>query len=311
MMYLIVGENGYQRVLAVQKITAATKLMPEKYDGATLSEAQLADCIAGATLFSTKRLVIITDLSSNKPVWDKLHDWVGRVSDDTTLVLVEAKPDKRTKTYKALVKAGTLIMAEPWTDRQVNEAVRWASERAKERGATITAAQAQQIVMRSMQASERPGAFIIDQQLVDNALQALSLLDEINDDAIAAVLPDSAAESVFELMDTALSGDTERTKALLTSLHACADPYMVQGFLVSQWAQLMALKLSGEDPATVAERIGSSPFVLRKLHKHSAALSQARAKELTELLASLDIRLKTTGMEPWVAVDRFIGALTT
>lgn len=310
MIYLIVGENMYQRAAELHKIVAVSGLTLEKYDGAELTEAQLADCIAGATLFSDERLVAITDLSSNKSAWDSLGSWTERVSPDTTLVLLEAKPDKRTKTYKALVKASTVITADHWTDRQIDMAVTWTVRRAKELGFGLAQPQARQIVNRTLQAGDRPGAFIINQQLLDNALRALSLLDDVTDEAVATVLPESTADNVFELLETALDGNAARTNALLGNLHASADPYMVFGLITSQWSQLAALKLSGEGPDALAGAIGSSPYVLKKLHKYAIRLSHTEVKELTVLLASLDVRLKTTGMEPWIAVDRFIGALS-
>lgn len=311
MMYLIIGENGYKRTEALAAITAKVGLRPEKYDGTELTEGQLADCIAGATLFASERLVIINELSSNKSLWEKLSEWVARVSVDTELVLIDAKPDRRTKAYKTLAKAGTVIAAEQWTERDTGDAAAWVGGRAKELGMKLTAAQVAQMVSRATLPTDRPGAFVIDQQLLSNALEALALMDTITDDAIMAVLPESSTDNVFELLEAALRKDTERVKGMLYKLHMSADPYMVFGLVTSQWSQLAALKLSGETPDTLAHEIEASPYVLRKLATYTAQLSMEQVADYTKLLAGLDIRLKTTGLEPWVAVDRFIGALAT
>lgn len=309
MIHLIVGTDVYKRRQIVHKLLAATPLELEKFDGQNLTENQLADCIAGATLFSNERLVIISDLSANKPLWDKLADWTGRVSSDTTLILVESSVDKRTKAYKTITKAATLHVADPWTDRQTGDAVRWVMERAKALGMVLNNAQAGNLVARATAAGERPGAYTIDQQQLEGALQSLSVLDTVTDDAITAVLPESSADNVFELMDVALGGNAARTMQLLHNLHATADPYMTLGYVESQWTQLAALKVAGESPDALAAKIGASPYILKKLQKHAAAMTHARVSELTKLLASLDIKTKTTGVEPWVVVDRFIGEL--
>lgn len=309
MIHLVIGNDAYKRRQIVQKITTSTKLTPEKFDGAELTENQLADCVAGATLFSAERLVIISDLSHNKLLWDKLADWVGRVSSDTTLVLIESNVDKRTKAYKTVSKAAALHAADPWTERQTGEAVRWVAARAQQLGAVLSNQQAGMLVTSATATGDRPGAYIIDQQQLEGALQSLSVLDKITDDAIAAVLPESSADNVFELMDVALGGNKTRVVQLLHNLHATADPYMTFGFLASQWAQLAALKVAGESPDILAAKIGVSPYILKKLQPHAAKLTTARVRELTELLAGLDIKTKTTGVEPWVAVDRFIGEL--
>ena len=65
----------------------------------------------GASLFHETRLVVLRQLSEHKELWAKLGEWARDVSADTTLVLVETKPDKRTKAYKALTRAGEVRRA--------------------------------------------------------------------------------------------------------------------------------------------------------------------------------------------------------
>lgn len=309
MNYLITGENIYKRREALKKITAATQLAPERYDGQELTENQLADCIAGGTLFSAQRLVIINELSVNKQLWDKMAEWLNRISQDTTLVLIEPKPDRRTRAYKTLSKAFTLVVAEHWTDRQLGEAMRWLADLAKQNDVKLTPDQLQQIISRSMMPGDRPGAYIIDQQVLANSMETLSLLDKVGDDSIDAVLPASNLDNVFELLDAALSGNKSRINELMANLHATADPYMTLGFVMSQWAQLVALRVSGEQPDILAARIGVSSFVIKKLQKHANAMAYPRLKELTELLARLDVQSKTTGADPWSLLARFVGEL--
>lgn len=309
MIHLVVGHDVYKRRQAVSNIIDAAHLTPEKFDGVDLTENQLADCIAGATLFSNKRFVIIGDLSSNKALWDKLADWIPRVSDDTTLVLVEPGVDKRTKAYKTIAKAASVHTADPWTDRQTGDAVRWVMARAKELGTVLNGKQAGELVVRATAMGDRPGSYTIDQQQLEGALQSLSVLDAVTDDAISVVLPESSADNVFELIDVALGGNKTRVMQLLHNLHATADPYMTLGYIISQWSQLVALKIANESPDVLAAQIGASPFILKKLQKHAAVLPYSRVKQLTNLLAKLDVKTKTTGIDPWVATDRFIGEL--
>ena len=310
MIYLIVGDNIYKRRQALAKITASTGLEPERYDGIDLTENELADCIAGATLFSSERLVVINELSANKLLWDRLAEWLYRVSAETTLVLIEPKPDRRTKAYKALSKGSSVIIADSWTDRQTGEAVRWLSALAKEKGVVLTSAQVQEIVNRALIPADRPGVYMIDQQVLANTVDALSLAGEVTGDSIDAVLPASNVDNVFELLDAALGSNAARTQELLVNLHATADPYMTLGFVMSQWAQLVALKVSRESPEALSSRIGASPFVVKKLQRHADNLSPGRVKQLTDLLARLDVQSKTTGADPWNLLARFIGELS-
>ena len=308
-IYLVVGEDAYKQRQAVNNIKAQVTCEPETYDGAQIDENQLADIIAGATLFSAQRLVIIHELSENKAIWDKLASWVNRVTSDTTLVLLERKPDRRTKTYKTIAKAATVMSVDMWTDRQQFEAVQWAVQRATELGAPLTRSQVVMLVSRAIHQSEKPGSYTIDQQQLENALQSLSALDVVTDESIGAVLPESHADNVFELLETALSGNVKRTEQLLYNLRTTADPYMTFGLLSSQWVNIAAIKLTTAPLDVLAGELSVSPYVLKKLQPYAQAMSVVIVKQRTRLLAELDTKQKTTGLEPWVAVDRFIGEL--
>lgn len=311
MIYLIVGENSYIREQELSGLVGRAASKPEIYDGSELTAPQLADCIAGGTLFAQERVVVIRDLSTNKALWETLSEWLSRVSDTTQLVLIEAKPDKRTKAYKALAAASKVIAADYMDERKRGDAVAWAKAHAKSLGVPVTSEQVGMIVSRATIPAERPGGAIIDQKLIDTALRTLSLLDAVTNDDISTLMPESLAENVFELLETALRGDNERTKALLGALQASADGYMVFGVLTSQWCQLAALKVSGASPDTLSSSIGSSAYVMRKLQPYTRLFNDLQLRGITTLLANLDVRMKTTGADPWTMIDRFIGELCT
>ncbi len=312
MIYLITGEDTYKQRQAVNSIIAASTVPAETVDGSECTENQLADIIAGATLFSTERLVVLYNTSENPAVWGRLGDWVDRVSSDTTLVLVEAKPDKRTKAYKIISKVATLRAADPWTERHVNTARAWVVQRAAELGASLDNRQADELVARATGQGARPGSISINQQQLENALQSLAVLDTITDDAIAAVLPESSVNNIFTLIGVALGGNRARVQELLRQLHVTADPYMALGYLASQWSQLAAIKVSGEKrPEVIAGQLGVTPYAVKNLQPMADALSYERVRALTLLLAALDSKAKSTGGDPWAIVDRFVGELAT
>jgi len=102
MIYLFTGENHGALEPAVQKIVTTSGLTPEKLAGDELSENGLVDALTATTLFADKRLVVIRRLSENKSLWNKLPDYLARLSDDITLILIEPNVDKRTTVFKTL-----------------------------------------------------------------------------------------------------------------------------------------------------------------------------------------------------------------
>ena len=140
MIYLIHGENAYLQEVELQKITKATDVAPERIDVDALSLNTLADLVRGGSLFATKRLVVIRELSSDAMLFGRLAEWAGEVPDETTIVLLERKLDKRTKAYKAIIKAATVITADSLTERDVRMAVEWLRTVAKQYNVSLSSA---------------------------------------------------------------------------------------------------------------------------------------------------------------------------
>ena len=71
----------------------------EIIEGADLTPADLPSIFLGNSLFSDKRTILIRDFTTNKPVYDKLPDYLGTPHD---IAILELKIDKRSATYKIL-----------------------------------------------------------------------------------------------------------------------------------------------------------------------------------------------------------------
>ena len=125
MLYVILGENTYKSEQELRQIIDKSKLGPENIDASALDANTLADIMRGGSLFSEKRLVVLKRLSDNKLLLDLLATWADDLPDDTTLVVVEPKLDKRTKAYKSLVKSAKVISAQPLTERDHGMAEEW------------------------------------------------------------------------------------------------------------------------------------------------------------------------------------------
>lgn len=294
MVTLLVGENTYERTRALERLIAEFDGDIERLDGLEVETRQIPDLLMGATFFSAKRMVIIKGLSENKSVWNDLTEWIPRVSDDVDVVFVETKPDKRTKTYKELIKVATVSEFPAWTDRDTNQAEQWAASEAKVLGFALDRKSAQVLV-------ERVG---VDQWQLYHALEKLSALDDVSPEIILDVIDANPSENVFNLLDAALRGDRSRVKEMLQTLEQTDDPYMVFGLLSSQVFQLAALANADKPSAEVAKDIGAHPFALSKLSPHANKIGKAGAKRIVTAFADADRSMKTTATDPWIQVER-------
>lgn len=304
-IYLLLGENTYRVEQELRRLLADGVVL-ERPDVSKLNDATLSDVMRGATLFSAQRSILLKGLSEQKDLWEKFAAWASEVPRDTTVVAVESRLDKRTKAYKTLVKHAELITCDFWTDRDAHLAEEWLDTVARSVPLVLSRPQISNMVQRAQFQGEKPGQFFIDQMQLAQAVKALSVLDEVNDDTIAAVLPPAPSESVFRLLECAIQQEIEQVSRLLVDVRRSEEPYLVFTALTKQWAQLVMVALVGQR----SNELTIHPFVLGKLRAQASYIKQADIRSITQLAADLDSRMKVSEVTPWQAVDRFVMAVT-
>jgi DNA polymerase-3 subunit delta len=294
MITLLIGENSFEVQRMVQKTIGAFNGEVERVDGSELEMRQLPDLLMGATLFANKRLVVVKNLSENKALWTILDDWILRVSDDIHLILIESKPDKRTKTYKNLQKNATTHELKLWTDRDASQAERWVIDEAKALKFELDKKSAHALV-------NRVG---VDQWLLYQALEKLAVVDNVSPQVIEELIDAIPMENVFNLFEAALSRDALRVKQMIKNLETIEDPYRLFGLLSGQVFQLATLAVAGGSSAEVAKDLGAHPFALSKLAPHAKKIGKPGVKKIIAAVVEADSGMKTSATEPWLLIER-------
>lgn len=306
MIYLIIGTNAYRVQHELQQLVKSLGVRPEKIDAASLDLNKLADTVRGLNLFQERRLIVIERLSERKDLWDKLGEWASDIAAETYLVLIEPRPDKRTKTFKILQKTAKLIEATPLTDRQRPAAEKWLLDYASEHGVKLTKTQASNMVARAIIADEKSRSAEIDQLQLTHAVAALKNAVKIDDAAIATVLPPAREFSVFDIIELAVCGKTANLRSALDELRRSDDVYKVAPLVWSQWSQLVLLAKAEAASTSDTIDLGIHPFVAKKLRPLTRQLSPKDLAELTELAAERDYQMKTSSVNPWAVLEDFL-----
>jgi DNA polymerase III delta subunit len=295
MITLLTGDNSFELREALRAIVGDFNGTPERVDGGSLELRQLPDLLMGGTLFAEKRLVIISGLSSNTSLWQKLPEWLPRVSDDVHLVLVDEKPDKRTASYKA-VKAAAQVQEFPaWTDRDQQKAEQWLETRVKARGLNWDKRIIRHIV----------GRVGVDQWLLSNALETLSLLDEVTPETINQHVIANDSENIFELFEIALSGNRGALRDILHTLELQQDPYATFALLSSQAFSLAAVTYA-DDTQNPSKDFAIHPYVASKLERHAKRLGKTAVHRIMKQFAQTDADMKVSKAEPWLLIERLL-----
>lgn len=310
MIELIIGTNAYavqQRLTAIEQ---ETSLEPERIDVDELTLNGLADIMRGASLFIERRLVILRQLSERKDLWDKLGEWANVLPSKTTLVLIEPKPDKRTKTYKILQKAAKITTAEPLTERKRPMAERWLMQYAAAHKVSLTRVQAGDMVGRALVPDDSGRSLMVDQLQLAHAVAALTHANQVTDQAIAAVLPPAREFSVFALVELAVRRQAKQLQSALNELQLTDDPHKLAPLIWTQWSQLVAIAFyDSTNDAAIAQELALHPFVVKKMQPLARQIHIDDLRQFTQQAARLDVAAKTGDIPPWDAINDFLFAI--
>lgn len=291
---MLTGENDFALTKKIVQLKAQFDGTTERYEAADLSAERLADIFAGQTLFALKRLVIIDTPSASPELWQHLPEWSKRLSDDTQLVLVEPRLDKRTSVYKWLQKNVEVEYFAALDERNHTSVAEWLADYAKAKGVRLSHQHSRRLI-------ERGGT---DQWALAQAVDKLALVDEITDQWIDDVIDSSPSENVFSLFETALNAQPERVQTMLEGLRQTEDAYRVLGLISAQAVQLVTLVYGQGDAAKVAADTGAkSTYPYQKLAPYAARITRQQAAQFIKILAEADMRLKSSDANPWTVLE--------
>ena len=292
MIHLLHGDNEFEKQAALAALVGDADVV--RYDGEELTLADMQEITIGQTLFSQSAVYVISKLSENFDIWSRLSELP--FDDDKTVILLESKLDKRTKTYKWLQKTAKTQEFLPLSDRQKPQLISWCELQARERGYRLTRTQIGTLV-------DRLG---FDQLRLSNFLDQLALTEKITDELINDLVPLARSENVFDLFVAALSKDYETVHNIISYLESESGvdgAYQTMGLLASQATNMAALVLAGGDNKTVAADLSVNPYVLQRLSSSARTVDIEHLRRINDALFQADLQMKTTGVNPWLLIE--------
>ncbi len=292
MIYLLHGDNEFEKRAALAALVGDADVV--RCDGEALTLADMQEITIGQTLFTQSSVYVISKLSENPDIWPRLPEIL--FDDDNTIILVESKLDKRTKTYKWLQKTAKTQEFVPLSDRQKPQLITWCETQAHERGYKLTRKQIGMLI-------DRLG---FDQLRLSNFLDQLALAEKITDALINDLVPLARSENVFDLFVAALSKDYETVHNIISYLESESGTdgaYQTMGLLASQATNMAALVLSGGDNNMVAADLSVNPYILQRLPSSARTIDIEHLKRINDALFQADLQMKTTGVNPWLLIE--------
>lgn len=301
MIVTLSGVNDFARQQELDELLTAFvrehgDMAVERLDGEETSADRMRESVESLPFLSARKLVVLRMPGKQKAFAEKIDDILAAMAETTDVVIVEPKPDKRSAYYKVLRKQTDF---REFGELDAAALARWASKYVKDRAGTLDGATARFLL-------DRIGP---NQQLLRSELdKILSFSPTITHETIKALTEPTPGSTVFELLDAAFSGDHQRALQLYREQRAMkVEAPAILAMLVWQIHILAVVKAAGGGSSDqIAHAAKLSPFVVRKSQQITQRLSGTQIKRMAHDLLSIDVRLKTSGIDADEALQHYL-----
>ena len=289
MLKILTGPNSWLIKRAIAEFDTADI---SRYQGSELTPGELADILGAQSLLSTKRTIVIDELSANKAGWERLTELANELASDPdlTLIIIENKPDGRSKLIKQAKQSDWLI------DYPLPKDIHQAT--------TYLEAEAQQLQLQLQPGVAR---MIVDRVGLDTwaghmALEKLaSASATISTELVEKYIAPSLEVNVFKVVDELFTGRSLAVAELIDEMdRTSANAYQFFGLISGQISNLLMIKILGKTVATTELKL--HPFVAGKLANVANQLSLPTIKQMVSILAQTDLQLQTSGQHDWTLI---------
>lgn len=301
MITTLTGANDFARSQALRKIVTAFvaehgEFALERLDGEETSAEQMRAALESLPFLTPHKLVVLREPSKQKAFAENVADILKATTETTDVIIVEPKLDKRQTYYKTLKK---ITDFQDFAELDGAGLAKWAASYAKEQGGQLAATEARLLI-------DRVGG---NQQMLKNEIDKLVAYNpQVTKQGIEQLTDRLPQSTVFELLDAAFAGNTERTMTIYHEQRTLkVEPQAILAMLAWQLHILAVIKTAGSKPADeIAKTAKINPYVVRKSQGLVRKLSLTRLRDLVHELLIIDQRLKSTATDADEVVQLFL-----
>lgn len=272
---------------------------PEKYRGEELQKPDFENLLLGNSLFAEKRLILISELSSNKVLFEQIPNYLDELLNDSSrlVMLIEDKVDRRSKVYKALMAAGVVQEFNNLNSRNMVTVTKWVRDELNLQGLALSENLIQELI-----------AWVgVSQWDLESAIFKLKLSgQEVTERLIKELVEPSAEQNVFEVFSLVLEKNRQKLSKAIKNMKTNQDPYKFFGLISGQVFNLAALVMSSKPAEAVASDLGVHPYSLRALSRVSTRISKAEIRAVIKRFAKTDLDIKSSRIDPWLLIENLL-----
>jgi DNA polymerase-3 subunit delta len=246
---------------------------------------------------------------SNPELKQQLLDYLPQLPPTTHLVFIE---NKKLNANNALLKlaekekkiAQVKFFAAPSADALPD----WVIDHVEKKGGKIDFSAANDLAL-----------FVgADLRALDSEIEKLILYrngETIRRDDVRAMVAPAQEQSIFELVDALGQRRTQRALELLhEQLRHNANEFYLLTMITRQYRLMLQVRdliTRGMSADAVQKQLGIHPFVNKKISEQARNYSVEQLEGIMHKLLETDVNLKTSKLEPTLALDLLVVDLTT
>ena len=309
-VYLLYGPEVYLRTQMKEKLMQAL-VAPEdtmnvtRFAGKETTEGSVLAQAETMPFFADRRVILVEDSGFFKNKTEELADYLENLPPYLVLLFSESEVDKRTKTFKAVQKAGHVVEFAEQTEETLT---RWILTRMKKEGKKITQKTMQQFLQRTG----------TDMSRIDNELEKLlsycAKKEVITDQDVEAICSTQVTNQIFDMVRFVTEHRQKEALDRYYDLLALKErPMRILYLIGRQYQQLLqigGLSREGIPQNEIASVVGVPPFVVRKTLGLANRYGEIELQKILEELTKLEEDVKTGRLDETLSVELAIVKLS-
>lgn len=323
--YLLYGSeaylrNYYKNALKNALVNEGDTLNYSYFEGPSTNVLEVVDLLQTMPFMAEHRVVIVENSgwlskaggsdgeentedtkNGNKDQFSMLTDAIKNLSEDTVIIFVEEKADKRSKIYKTITQKG---IVEEYAEQTDDQLARWLTNMAKASGKTMSPQAAYYLVNECGK----------DMLLLTHEMEKLTAWalekPEITEADIDTVCTHQINNKIFDMISAiAVHRQKEALKLYYDLLTLRESPFHILTLMVRQYTQMLAIKdgmLRNEPAALTGSKIGMQDWLAKKTADQVRRMDIKEIRKNLEACAKADEDIKNGNIVDNMSVELLI-----
>ena len=306
MIWCVTGDNDASRSAEVARMLSEFvarygDMAVERLDAEEVSYERIQEAVSSMPFLVERKLVVLRQPSQNKEFVEGFEAWITAVPDETDVLIIEPKLDRRSVYFKQLKKYTEF---KDFTALDTNALVAYAVSYASKQQGVLSNANARLLV-------DRIGP---NQLQLEHELDKLVAFEPtITSDSIKRLTEASPQSNIFDLIQATFSGNGKYALRLYEEQRALGvEPQQIIAMLAWQLHLLALTKTgAGKTADTIARDAKLNPFIVKKSQILATNVGLRDLQSSVQELRELSMRLKRESMSADEVIRYFIVSLST